>query len=139
MQYEVICPPLSPQVQDSLQDFKACDLGRRPVFLRVKGRLSEEGFLKEANRVGDVTLYKGTFSLVALTLELVERGKIRVIPAENTQKPKPKSPTHKQKELILKLCQELNEIHPIPKTRREASLLIQTLISRKKARKEAVA
>ena len=132
---EVVCPPLSPQVQDSLQDFKACDLGKRPAFLRVKGRLSEEGFLKEVARVGDVTLYKGTFSIVSLTLELVRRRKIRVIPLAETEKTNSKFPTHKQRNLILQLCRELNEKPVIPSTRKDASLLIQSLISRKRAKK----
>ena len=133
---ELLCPPLN-EVTATLkrvQGFTACPYERRPVCLKIKGgRLPPQAFLKEVRVDGSMSLYKGTWALARVTLDLIRKGKLEVLPLARTDKPKP--PTHKQKELILKLCKELNEIHPIPETRKEASDLIQTLISRKRARK----
>ena len=137
MRFELICPPLPPQEVDRLNDFKACDLSRRPAFLKIAGgRLSEEGFLKEVRVDDHGSLYKGPWSLVKATLNLVKKGKIRVMPLAGTETDVPKPPTEKQRSLILQLCRELGETHPIPSTRRDASLLIQALISRKRAMKK---
>ena len=135
---QLLCPPLPPN--HGLDDFKACPLDRRPVFLKIKGgRLSEEGFLKEVRVDDHGSLYRGTWSLVKATLDLMRKGKLRVIPLAGTEKGTPKPPTEKQKALILQLCEKLGETHPIPSTRRDASLLIQALISRKRAMRKPVA
>ena len=140
MRFELICPPLPPQEVDRLNDFKACDLSRRPAFLKIAGgRLSEEGFLKEVRVDRSMSLYKGTWALVKATLDLMRKEKIRVLPLAGTETDTPKPPTEKQRALILQLCQELNENHPIPSTRRDASALIQYLLSRKRAMRKAVA
>ena len=134
---QILCPPLPPN--HDLNDYKACLLSKRPVFLKIKGgRLSEEGFLKEVRVDGSMSLYKGTWALVKVTLDLIRKKKISVIPLAGTGTDTPKPPTEKQKAFIRQLCKELNENHPIPSTRRDASLLIQSLLSRKRARKKAV-
>ena len=136
---QLLCPPLPPEIPYELKGYKACPLDRRPVFLKIKGgKLSEEGFLKEVRVDGSMSLYKGTWALVRVTLDLIKGGKIHVIPLAGTGKRTPKPPTEKQRNLILQLCRELGETHPIPSTRRDASLLIQTLISRKRAKAVSV-
>jgi len=139
MEYSVriLCPPIPPQGVAGLEDFKVCHLSKRPAFLKIEGgRLSEEGFLKEVRVDDRMSLYKGTWGLVKITLDLLSKGKIRIIPTE-TEKEKPITP--KQKVLIQQLCRELNETHPIPASRRDASMLIQHLLSRKKVKKREVA
>ena len=135
---ELLCPPLPPQEVSRLTDFKVCWLYERPVFLRIRGgRLSEEGFLKEVRVDSHGSLYRGTWSLVKATLDLMRKEKIRVIPFAGTETPK--AITEKQRALILQLCKELNENHPVPSTRRDASALIQYLLSRKRAMGKRVA
>ena len=129
---QLLCPPLPPN--HGLDDFKACPLDRRPVFLKIKGgRLSEEGFLKEVRVDDHGSLYRGTWSLVKATLDLMRKGKLRVIPLAGTGTETEKPITERQKKLLLSLMEELGERYPIPSTRRDASLLIQTLLSRKRA------
>ena len=137
MRFELICPPLPPQEVGRLNDFKACDLSRRPAFLKIAGgRLSEEGFLKEVRVDDRGSLYKGPWSLVKATLDLIKKGKIRVIPLAGAETETEKPITRKQRTLLISLMKELGEKYPIPGSRRDASLLIQHLISRKRAMKK---
>ncbi len=129
---QILCPPLPPN--HDLDDFKACPLDRRPVFLKIAGgRLSEEGFLKEVRVDDHGSLYKGPWSLIKATLDLIRKGKVRVIPLAGTETETEKPITRKQKTLLISLMKELGEKYPIPGSRRDASLLIQHLISRKRA------
>ncbi|HHJ63309.1 MAG TPA: hypothetical protein ENJ61_00215 [Aquifex aeolicus] len=136
---QILCPPLSPN--HDLNDFKACSLDRRPTFLKIKGgRLSEEGFLKEVRVDDHGSLYRGTWSLVKATLDLMRKGKVRVIPLAGTGTETEKPITEKQRRLLLSLMKELGEKYSIPATRKDASVLIDYLKSRKRAvKKKAVA
>jgi len=134
--YEVLCPPLPP---NELNDFKVCLLSKRPAFLKIEGgRLTEEGFLKEVRVDGNVSLYSGTWGLIKATLDLIRKGRIKVIPLAGTETPTltEKPITEKQKKLLISLMEELGEKHPIPGSRRDASTLIQYLLSRKRAMKK---
>ena len=119
---QILCPPLPPN--HNLNDFKACPLGKRPVFLKIKGgRLSEEGFLREVRVDGSMSLYKGTWALVRATLDLMRKGKLKVLPLAGTGKGTEKPITEKQRKLLISLMEELGEKYPIPGNRKDASLL----------------
>ena len=135
---ELFCPPLPPN--HDLNDYKACPLDKRPVFLKIKGgKLSEEGFLREVRVDSHGSLYKGTWALVKATLDLMRKEKVRIIPLAGTETGTDKPITEKQRALLLSLMEELGERYPIPASRKDASVLIQHLISRKRAVKKAVA
>jgi len=132
---KILCPPLPP-VND-YNDYKACLLDRRPVFLRIDGgRLEEEGFLKGVRVDNRCSLYKGTWLLIRATLDLIRKERIRVIPLAETETGTGKPITEKQRRLLIALMEELGEKHPIPATRRDASELIDKLKLRKRVMKK---
>lgn len=138
MRYEILLPPLPPGFCPG-KDFKVCHLSERPAFLRIEGgRLSEEGFLKELRVEGGVSLYKGTWGSILMMIDLVKAGRIQVISLPSPTKSKGRPITEKQRRFLLSLMEELGERHPIPASRRDASLLINYLLDKRRKRKKEV-